>query len=35
MVSKLTAQEFYDELVGRLGPAQARALTSKYYRKKS
>jgi choline-sulfatase len=31
-VKKMTAGEFYDELVGRLGEAQARIQTMKYYR---
>jgi len=35
MIGKLTAEQFYNELVGRLGPAQARVLTNRYYRKKS
>jgi choline-sulfatase len=34
MVSKMTPKEFHDEIVGRLGSAQARVLTMKYYRKK-
>ncbi len=34
MVSKMTPKEFHDEIVGRLGPAQAGVLTMKYYRKK-
>ena len=35
MIGKLTAEQFYNELVGRLGPAQTRVLTNRYYRKKS
>jgi choline-sulfatase len=34
MISRMTSEEFYNTLVGRLGPAQARVLTNRYYRKK-
>lgn len=35
MVRRMKPEEFYDELVGRLGKAQARVLTRKYYRKRT
>ena len=33
MVKQMSRDDFYDELVGRLGPAQARVQTNRYYRK--
>ena len=33
MVKRMSKNEFQEELVGRLGSAQARALTAKYYRR--
>jgi choline-sulfatase len=35
MVRKMKREEFYDELEGRLGPAQARMLTNRCYRKRA
>ena len=35
MVQRLDAEQFYEAIVGRMGPAQARIQTYKYYGKKT
>ncbi|MFB3825182.1 MAG: sulfatase-like hydrolase/transferase [Bryobacteraceae bacterium] len=35
MVRTMKPDEFYEEIVGRLGPAQARILTNRHYRKRT
>jgi choline-sulfatase len=35
MVRTMKREEFYDEIVGRLGPAQARVLTTRHYGRKA
>jgi hypothetical protein len=32
MVARMKPEEFYDEIVGRLGDAQAHVLTRRYYK---